>query len=81
MGASLSWGHSFGKAWGVSFGHGDTPRGDGSGVSNSGPDAQLSFSDYMRRFGPKNPKRLPVYADDEEAIVLLLCAIAAETYG
>ena len=47
---------------------------------NSGPDAQLSFSDFMRRFGPKKSKLQPVYSDDEEAIALILCAIAAGTY-
>ena len=38
MGASLSWGDSFAKAWGLSFGRGDippTPEGGGGGGSAS----------------------------------------------
>ena len=31
MGASLSWGNSFAKAWGLSFGRGDTPEEGGGG--------------------------------------------------
>jgi hypothetical protein len=31
VGASLSWGNSFAKAWGLSFGRGDTPEEGGGG--------------------------------------------------
>ena len=53
-------------------------RMSGGGSRSAGPDAQVIYSEYMRRWGPKNPKKLPVYTDDEEAIELLLCAIAAD---
>jgi len=35
VGASLSWGNSFGKAWGVSFGRGEIVAGGGGGDSRS----------------------------------------------
>ena len=35
MGASLSWGDSFAKAWGVSFGRGTTPPPEGGGGGGS----------------------------------------------
>jgi hypothetical protein len=50
MGPSLSWGYSFGKAWGVSFGLGDIPEeGGGGGSASKGKSA--SKSEHRRRKG------------------------------
>jgi len=50
VGPSLSWGYSFGKAWGVSFGRGDTPEeGGGGGSASKGKSA--SKSEHRRRKG------------------------------
>lgn len=52
------------------------PARTSGGAGGSGPDAQVPFNEFMRRWGPKK-KRLPLaLQDDEEAIELLLCAIA-----
>lgn len=54
------------------------PSGGGSANRDAGPDAQISVSDWLRRFGRKDapPERV---SDDEEAIALILCALASDS--
>jgi len=54
-------------------------RGSGGHVSG-GPDAQVSYSDYMRRFVRK--EKLPqhdIKQDENEALAIMLCALVIET--
>lgn len=54
-------------------------RGGGAAGRSSGPDAQLSLADYIRRTGaaPRAavPSRLPARVADDEAIAMLLCSL------
>lgn len=52
-----------------------------SSSRSSGPDAQVSMADWLRRFG-RQPEAGPPPAigiDDDEALALILCALAAES--
>ena len=54
--------------------------GGGNVRRGGGPDAEVSLQDYLRRFGPKAaaPGRTRKQ-DDDEALALILCALAAES--
>lgn len=50
----------------------------GGAPGGAGPDAQVPLPEFMRRWGPQKRRQPFVLQDDEEAIEVLLCAIAAD---
>ena len=53
MGASLSWGYSFGKAWGVSFGRGVVGGGGAAKSSKKGWGRERAIFEASREIRPK----------------------------